>query len=114
VDAVVDAPEPGADPVRELLAQMGESDPRLRLLAQLVQARAAAESARAPQQAEQAEPELRLRRLQGAYLELRGQYLRVAAALGACPRCWGEDPRCRDCGGAGASGLLAPDHELLQ
>ena len=36
---------------------------------------------------------------------------RLAAALGACPACWGEDPSCRWCRGRGAPGALAPDPE---
>lgn len=36
---------------------------------------------------------------------------RLAAALGACPACWGEDPTCRWCRGRGAPGALAPDPE---
>lgn len=33
----------------------------------------------------------------------------VAAALGACPGCWGEDPSCRWCRGRGRPGSMAPD-----
>lgn len=106
------------DPVLQLLEQVGDGDPRLRAFAQLVQARASAEAARAEATRSArdaaAEAEARLRRLREAYLELRDQYLRVAAALGACPRCWGENPRCRDCGGAGTSGFFEPDHELFR
>jgi hypothetical protein len=114
VDGVVGGTEPGTDPLRELLQQVGEGDPRLRLLAPLIQARAAAPPPTpAPRAPTVEEMEHRLARLREAYLELREQYLRVATALGACARCWGEDPLCRDCGGAGTSGFFAPDHELF-
>jgi hypothetical protein len=36
----------------------------------------------------------------------------LAAALGACSDCWGEDPGCPDCGGEGAAGWMPPDPEL--
>ncbi len=37
----------------------------------------------------------------------------VAAALGACPECWGGDPECRTCAGEGAAGALDPDERLF-
>ena len=37
----------------------------------------------------------------------------VAAALGACPTCWGGDPDCRTCAGDGAAGALDPDERLF-
>jgi hypothetical protein len=36
----------------------------------------------------------------------------LAAALGAC-ECWGEDPGCRVCDGAGSPGWLLPDARLF-
>jgi hypothetical protein len=38
----------------------------------------------------------------------------LAAALGACPLCWGEDDDCRDCAGRGAPGHVMPDRELFE
>ena len=35
----------------------------------------------------------------------------LAAALGAC-ECWGHDPACALCGGAGSSGWTEPDEDL--
>ena len=100
-----------ADPTLALLQQLGGDDPRLRMIAQLMEARAQVRSLGAP--SDDAELALRLRRLREAYEELRAQYLRVAAALGACARCWGDDPRCSACGGAGTSGFFAPDPALF-
>jgi len=37
----------------------------------------------------------------------------LAAALGAC-ECWGDDPDCGICGGAGSSGWTDPDEELYR
>ena len=104
--------EPDADPMQALL-QHYDGDPRLRLLAQILQARAQASSAPATPAPTVEEMESRMARLRRAHAELRDQYLRIAEALGACARCWGEDARCRDCGGAGTSGFFEPDRELF-
>jgi hypothetical protein len=37
----------------------------------------------------------------------------LAAALGACPVCWGDDPGCRVCHGRGGPGSRRPDRELF-
>jgi hypothetical protein len=37
----------------------------------------------------------------------------LAAALGAC-ECWGHDPDCADCAGAGFAGWVDPDARLYQ
>jgi hypothetical protein len=46
--------------------------------------------------------------------ELRERQDRLAAALGACADCWGEDPQCEVCGGMGASGSFVPDPRLYR
>lgn len=38
----------------------------------------------------------------------------LACAIGACPACWGSDPKCRDCEGRGAPGGLLPDPQCFQ
>jgi hypothetical protein len=38
----------------------------------------------------------------------------VAAALGACPGCWGEDPACRWCRGRGRPGSMPPDPDAFE
>lgn len=38
----------------------------------------------------------------------------LAAALGACYLCWGEDDRCEQCRGAGHPGWALPDAELYE
>lgn len=40
---------------------------------------------------------------------LRSRLDDLAAALGACPGCWGEDPVCGWCRGRGAPGAMTPD-----
>ena len=37
----------------------------------------------------------------------------LAAALGACPKCWGGDDGCADCGGSGSPGAAVPDSQLF-
>ena len=37
----------------------------------------------------------------------------LAAALGACPRCWGDDPVCPECEGTGTPGSTVPDRALF-
>jgi hypothetical protein len=38
----------------------------------------------------------------------------IAAALGACPRCMGENPGCRTCDGDGVPGALRPELQSFQ
>jgi len=37
----------------------------------------------------------------------------VAAALGACPQCWGGSPDCEICKGEGGAGAMDPDERLF-
>jgi hypothetical protein len=45
-------------------------------------------------------------------MEVRNDEL--AAALGACYLCWGEDPECPECQGKGHPGSVMPDRELFR
>jgi hypothetical protein len=46
--------------------------------------------------------------------ELRERQDRLAAALGACAECWGEDLECEVCGGTGTPGAFVPDPRLYR
>ena len=46
--------------------------------------------------------------------ELHARNETLAAALGACDRCWGDDPQCPDCDGHGAPGAAVPDRALFR
>jgi len=46
--------------------------------------------------------------------ELRERQDRLAAALGACAECWGEDLECDVCGGTGTPGAFVPDPRLYR
>jgi hypothetical protein len=45
--------------------------------------------------------------------ELRDRNDTLAAALGACAQCWGEDPGCELCAGGGGPGGYPPDPQLF-
>lgn len=47
-----------------------------------------------------------------AYQALVDRNMLLAAAVGACD-CWGYEPNCPLCGGAGSSGWARPDDELF-
>ena len=127
----------GTPSPQDLLAQLGASDPTTAMLMQyLAQQRAAAA---VPEQLDEDEPTpeavestaryveeernaramaairgLR-RRVEALYAELEELRLRnddLAAALGACSRCWGDDPECPVCEGLGRPGGAPPDPYL--
>ncbi len=103
-----DHPDPIVRAVAELMARREQEASEER------QAEAAAP---AVEPAFEAPPPLALRRRLRA-LEAEVERLLeindgLAAALGACPRCWGEDAACADCAGEGGPGAVAPERELF-
>lgn len=54
-----------------------------------------------------------IRRFRRELRDLRNVNDTVAAALGACPVCWGGDSQCHSCGGEGSSGAYQPDVHLF-
>jgi hypothetical protein len=118
-----------------LLSQLGgaddDADPTANLLARyLVQAQAREEEPPEDEEDEESSPELEEARseertrvfeqlrltMEEIYEELEALRERnndLAAALGACYRCWGEDFGCEICGGTGGPGSSMPDAELL-
>jgi hypothetical protein len=46
--------------------------------------------------------------------ELTDRNQELAAALGACPACWGEDDRCPDCRGHARPGTRKPDRRCFE
>lgn len=127
----------GSPSPQDLLAQLGASDPTTALVLQyLAQQRA---SAPAPEEPDEDESELEAgetaardidaehharaaaalrdlrRRVAALYAELEELRVRnedLAAALGACTRCWGDDPECPICEGCGRPGGAPPDPYL--
>ncbi|WP_182113875.1 MULTISPECIES: hypothetical protein [unclassified Actinotalea] len=60
-----------------------------------------------------------LERVAGRLAVVRGQrdaavqlLRQLAARLGCCQRCWGTDPTCSTCAGAGSPGHFRPDPQL--
>jgi hypothetical protein len=52
------------------------------------------------------------KRLLAAHKIAVGRLSDLAAALGACGLCWGEDPDCLGCRGRGHVGMIRPDPEI--
>jgi hypothetical protein len=125
--------DPGAEPAAmpstaELVEQLAGSDPQLAMVAKLLARREAALT-QAAQEAEVIDvvpaparppvppPAVDLRSellplLDQAYAELgvlRHRNDALAAALGACYLCWGEDPGCPTCDGRGTPGWVSLD-----
>jgi hypothetical protein len=116
--------DPGADPMAmpstaDLVEQMAGDDPQIALMAKLLARREAAltQAAREAEVIEQlpapvAPPVVEVRSelislLDQAYAELavlRRRNDALAAALGTCYLCWGEDPGCPTCAGRGTPG----------
>ncbi|MBE7210009.1 MAG: hypothetical protein INR65_03230 [Gluconacetobacter diazotrophicus] len=116
-----------------LIADLQRSNPPLAALAQWMQQRAvppaaasAAASAAAADDHEAAELARRLVEAEARIADLKRQGRRLfenyrlatdrlselAAALGACALCWGDDPACPNCRGRGRPGMVRPDPEL--
>jgi hypothetical protein len=126
----------GLDPAtspQELLAQMAGTDPTMGLLLQAMTQRSAEPEEPEPIEIDVApapltpprpapSPEL-LRAVHGLQRKaqlmfheleaLRERNDLLAAALGACYLCWGEDPACTHCAGTGRPGAALPDRQLF-
>lgn len=116
-----------ADPAllaQNMLADLQRSNPQLAMLAQMMQARAIVPEPAGPdlgeeitQLAEQlAEAQRQVdrvkregRRLLASYRDATERLGLLAAALGACGLCWGDDDLCPSCRGRGAPGMVRPD-----
>jgi hypothetical protein len=119
----------GADAQQQLLAQMGETDPRIGLLSKYLASRREAEvetdadedvsaSVEALEREKERQEAMcslqRVARSMYAELErLRERNDTLASALGACYLCWGEDAICEVCGGRGTPGSLPPEDETF-
>jgi hypothetical protein len=120
----------GADPallMQQMMADAAASDPKMAMLAQmLASSRAPAPSPADDDEDEIAELNARLeradariiamkrdgRRLLEAYQACRERLGLLAAALGACGLCWGDNEACPSCRGRGRPGMVRPDPEL--
>lgn len=127
VAAVAGTADPGML-VQQMIADASQSDPRMAMVAQLLASQQAAETIPeeggrgeelAALNARLAEAEARIeamkrdgRRLLLAHEACRDRLGQLAAALGACGLCWGDDQSCLSCRGRGRPGMVRPDIEL--
>jgi hypothetical protein len=120
--------------VEEILAEQAQNNPMAAMLMKQIaeqKARAEEEKSRtidieATAQVEQIEEpvdntlaalcELRenARVLQAELDSLRERSDALAAAVGACPLCWGHSLECRGCRGRGGPGFCVPDESLFE
>lgn len=104
------APLPPDSPFAQLLGSAGtDGDPRTAMILNCLQQ---------AMRGTNTENELttlraRLESLTRAAGILRDRMVALAAALGACPRCMGENPSCPACGGDGIPGARRPDPEAF-
>lgn len=108
---------PSLPSMPDLLLQLAEDNPRMHMVARYLAAQAQSEAQATESEAEQADSADRqeiastLRRLAGEVDELRRRNDALAAALGACYLCWGEDHTCPNCGGRGSPGSIRPHRQ---
>jgi hypothetical protein len=89
-----------------LLARLNQrppGDPLRDVVAQMLKQRGA------PASKPQTDPHVLLRAARDALNAMQSRNAIIAAALGACRECWGEELECPECKGAGGPGWIAPD-----
>jgi hypothetical protein len=113
----------GAEDPQAALARMAHDNPAVATLLQMMEAQKLSAAAREPvviegaaeppAEAQLADLTAQLQESQAELRLLRERCDTVAAALGACGLCWGEDHSCRACRGQGAPGRAIPDEQLF-
>jgi multidrug efflux pump subunit AcrA (membrane-fusion protein) len=102
--------DPQIGQVAQLLAQREETLTKELARQELEEAQRTEEARRTAARRDQADGLRQLvEELKADLDSLRTMLDGVAAALGACPSCWGEDPTCRWCRGRGGPGSMPPD-----
>lgn len=101
-----------------LLEQIGNSDPQLQQKLQLISTlmnnnNSASENEEELDQRRRIRARKKLQRLYREYEILKERNEDLAAALGACPHCWGENSRCKICHGEGSPGYFTVDEEAF-
>lgn len=113
MQAMASDPDAMREMLDKALAERVAGNPQLAMMMQMFNQQQAA--APAP------ERNVRKERLRARVQEMRDE-LRIlrrrnellAAALGACELCWGDDPECEECGGHGRPGWEEPDRALYR
>ena len=102
-------PERARDTLTTMLAERAAEDPRFALLARLLERT----DEEAPNRADRVQRmRARIARMRADLAELYERNDVLAAALGACPTCWGQVATCVECRGHGVPGWLPPDPAL--
>ena len=99
-----------------LLAQMGNSDPQMQQKLQLITALMNNNSSTEDESSDQQRRIRAKKKLQRLYRDreiFQERNEDLAAALGACPDCWGKHRGCRTCRGAGTPGYFTVDKEAF-
>ena len=111
----------------QVMADLQRTNPQLAMIAQMMQSRTIVAQPLSDDLGEEvaelaerlAEAERRIdamkrqgRRLYVAHREAIDRLADLAAALGACGLCWGEDDGCASCRGRGHPGAMRPDPVL--
>lgn len=122
-DSIASMPDP-----QQLIEQLSAENPKLSMLMRMMNLRRQAEAEQDMAQedsrpamdsgaqiidSQDIEVERVLRRLYAEVDELRTRNDTLAAALGACYLCWGEDRDCPECHGRGGPGSTQPDRECF-
>jgi len=113
--------DPGAarTMVQNMLAERAAADPTMAVLMQMM---ASGEEAPAPRPQGGTDPDRaaraqrlrqRIRQMRDELEELHQRNEDLAAAVGACPVCWGRVETCEECEGDGAPGWDRPDPALF-
>jgi hypothetical protein len=117
--------DPAALDSAALMQRLGQDNPQLAPLLQMMAAQKANAAARDPVTIDSTAIEVDTvadelaalaAQLEAAHSEiklLRERCDTVAAALGACALCWGHEPACRACRGRGLPGRSLPDEALF-
>ena len=117
--------DPAALDSAALMQRLGQDNPQLAPLLQMMAAQKANAAARDPVIVDSTAIEVDTvadelaalgAQLEAAHSEvklLRERCDTIAAALGACALCWGHEPTCRACRGHGVPGRSLPDEALF-
>lgn len=104
--------------IESLLEQMGDSNPQLQQKLQLITALMNNNNSASTEE-DSIDKRRRIRakkKLQRLYREneiLKERNEDLAAALGTCPDCWGENRGCKTCRGEGSPGYFTVDEEAF-
>jgi hypothetical protein len=113
----------GMDDPTATLQQLAQDNPTVAAILQMREAQKAAAAAREPAVLEGSAVDVTAQEIEEISTQLEAALTEVkllrercdtlAAALGACGLCWGQDLGCRACRGQGAPGRSIPDEQLF-